>query len=252
MKKIIQYILLIVIGTIASCQRPELVEEIPSFEPGSGVYGKVPIVFRATFPGVIEPNTKVMDHTPDINSFHLVVFDENGMFVEVAQAVTNGEPITNNGRDYEQEFTVILTLSDQPRIIHFIANCPVDQIAYGHEASIIGNMYVENGETAYWSRAEVPHIQILDEVFNPEDGTEHFHPCPHLQNHLEHIHLLRNFAEILVEDKTGDKDPFQLLGFSVYNTIDRGTIAPYNNKNQKFQCFVDEEEAKDRNEVIYD
>ena len=147
MKKIIRYILLLVIGTVVSCQTPELVEEIPSFEPGSGVYGKVPIVFRATFPGVIEPNTKAMDHTPDINSFHLVVFDENGMFVEVAQAVTKGEPITNNGRDYEQEFTVVLTLSDQPRIIHFIANCPVDQITYGHEASIIGNMYVENGET---------------------------------------------------------------------------------------------------------
>lgn len=240
-----------VIGTVVSCQAPELVEEIPSFEPGSGVYGRVPIVFRATIPG-LEVETKAMDHTPDIRSFHLVVFDENGMFVEVAEAEMKGKPITNNGRDYEQEFTVVLTLSDQPRIIHFIANCPVNQIAYGHEASIIGNMYVENGETAYWSRAEVPHIQVVDEVFNQEDGTEHFHPCEHLENHLEHVHLLRNFAEILVEDETGADDPFQLMGFTVYNTIDRGTIAPYNNKNQKFQCFVDEKEAANGNEVIYD
>lgn len=240
-----------VIGTVVSCQAPELIEEIPSLEPGAGVYGRAPIMFTATIPGV-EPSTKAMDHLPDIHSFHLVVFDKNGMFVEVAEAEIVGYPIMSNGRDYEQQFKVVLTLSDQPRIIHFIANCPVDQIAYGHEASIIGNMYVENGATAYWSRAEVPHIQVVDKVYDENTDAEHFHPCEHLEHHLEHVHLLRNFAEILVEDETGDTDPFQMMGFSVYNTIDKGTVAPYNNKSQDFQCFVDEEEAAKGNEVIYD
>lgn len=240
-----------VIGTVVSCQAPELVEDEPKFENGIGVYGRVPIVFNATIPSS-GPATKAMDHKPDIHSFHLVIFDENGMFVEVAEADTVGQPTMNNERDYVQAFKVVVTLSDQPRIIHFIANCPVDQIAYGHEASIIGNMYVENGETAYWSRAEVPHIQVVDEVYDADTDTEHFHPCEHLVHHLEHVHLLRNFAEILVEDHTGDTDPFKLMGFSVYNTIDRGTVAPYNNKNQEFQCFVDEEEAKLGREVIYD
>ena len=239
------------IGTVVSCQTPELVEDEPKFENGIGVYGRVPIMFTATIPSS-GPVTKAMDHIPDIHSFHLVIFDENGMFVEVAEAEIVGQPTMNNERDYVQAFKVVVTLSDQPRIIHFIANCPVDQIAYGHEASIIGNMYVENGETAYWSRAEVPHIQVLDEVFDPDTDKEHFHPCEHLIHHLEHVHLLRNFAEILVEDHTGDTDPFQLMGFSIYNTIDRGTVAPYNNKNQEFQCFVDEEEAAAGKEVIYD
>lgn len=239
------------IGTVVSCQTPELVEDEPKFENGIGVYGRVPIMFTATIPSS-GPATKAMDHIPDIHSFHLVIFDENGMFVEVAKAEIVGQPTMNNERDYVQAFKVVVTLSDQPRIIHFIANCPVDQIAYGHEASIIGNMYVENGETAYWSRAEVPHIQVVDEVYDSNTDTEHFHPCEHLVHHLEHVHLLRNFAEILVEDHTGDDDPFQLMGFSVYNTIDRGTVAPYNNKNQEFQCFVDEEEAAAGSEVIYD
>lgn len=251
MKRIIQYILLILIGTVVSCQTPELVEEIPSYETGAGVYDRVPIIFKATIPG-IEPGTKVMDHMPDIHSFHLVVFDQNGMFVEVAEAEIVGNPTMNNERDYVQAFRVVLTLSDQPRIIHFIANCPVDQITYGHEASIIGNMYVENGETAYWSRAEVPHVQVVDKVYDENTDAEHFHPCEHLEHHLEHVHLLRNFAEILVEDETGSNDPFQMMGFSVYNTIDKGTVAPYNNKSQDFQCFVDEEEAAKGNEVIYD
>lgn len=240
------------IGTVVSCQAPELVEDEPKFENVNGVHGRVPIMFTATIPSS-GPATKAMDHEPDIHSFHLVIFDENGMFVEVAQAELVGEPVMDeNSREYKQKFKVVVTLSDQPRIIHFIANCPVDQIAYGHEASIIGNMYVENGETAYWSRAEVPHIQVVDEVFDSDTETEHFHPCEHLVHHLEHVHLLRNFAEILVEDHTGDDDPFQLMGFSVYNTIDRGTVAPYNNKNQEFQCFVDEEEAAAGREVIYD
>lgn len=240
------------IGTVVSCQAPELVEDEPKFENGIGVYGRVPIMFNATIPSS-GPATKAMDHEPDIHSFHLVIFDENGMFVEVAQAERVGDAVMDeNSREYKQKFKVVVTLSDQPRIIHFIANCPVDQITYGHEASIIGNMYVENGETAYWSRAEVPHIQLVDEVYDSDTETEHFHPCEHLKKHLEHVHLLRNFAEILVEDHTGDTDPFQLMGFSVYNTIDRGTVAPYNNKNQEFQCFVDEEEAAAGREVIYD
>ena len=241
-----------VIGTVVSCQTPELVEDELKFENGIGVYGRVPIMFTATIPSS-GPATKVMDHEPDIRTFHLVIFDENGMFVEVAQAELVGDAVMDeNSREYKQKFKVVVTLSDQPRIIHFIANCPVDQIAYGHEASIIGNMYVENGETAYWSRAEVPHIQVADKVYDPDTDKEHFHPCDHLKDHLEHVHLLRNFAEILVEDHTGDTDPFKLMGFSVYNTIDRGTVAPYNNKNQEFQCFVDEEEAAAGKEVIYD
>ena len=241
-----------VIGTVVSCQTPELVEDEPKFENVNGVYGRVPIMFTATIPSS-GPATKAMDHEPDIHSFHLVIFDENGMFVEVARAERVGDAVMDeNSREYKQKFKVVVTLSDQPRIIHFIANCPVDQIAYGHEASIIGNMYVENGETAYWSRAEVPHIQVADKVYDPDTDKEHFHPCDHLKDHLEHVHLLRNFAEILVEDHTGDTDPFQLMGFSIYNTIDRGTVAPYNNKNQEFQCFVDEEEAAAGKEVIYD
>ncbi len=242
---------MIVIGTVVSCQTPELVEEIPSFEPGSGVYGKVPIMISATIPG-LEVETKAMDHTPEINSFHLVVFDENGMFVEVAEADRVGQPVMNDASKYIQAFRVVLTLSDQPRIIHFIANCPVNQIAYGHEASIIGNMYVEDGLDAYWSRAEVPHIQVADKVYDETTGAEGFRPCEDLKKHLEHVHLLRNFAEILVVDETGDQDNFQMMGFSVYNTINRGTVAPYNNKSQTFQCFVDEVEAAKGNEVIYD
>ena len=218
----------------------------------------------AVFPD-FGPATKAMGETPEIHSFHLVVFDKNGMFVELAEAEFIGDPYKtedvegsentdpnipvrpNMDSDYIQQFRVVLTLTDEPRIIHFIANCPVDQIAYGHEASIISNLHVDNGEDAYWSRAEVPHIKVDEETYTL-DGQVHRHPCEHLKKHLEYVHLLRNFAQIVVEDAT-DNDPFVLEGFSVYNTIDIGTVAPYNNKNQDdpFQCFVDWDHDDDGN-----
>lgn len=285
-------------GTMVSCQQPELIEidNLPQ-EPEMGTLGKASITMSAVIPG-FDPATKTMGETPVIHSFHLVVFDENGMFVELAKADTVGHWYTtdnvpntdgtngstgddsndntnvvaddgsdsdtdddtegdandgtggnstnpniptrpNRDSDYVQKFKVVLTLTDQPRIIHFIANCPVDQIAYGHESSIISNLYVENGETAYWSRAEVPHIKVDEEIYTL-DGQVHRHPCEHLKKHLEYVHLLRNFAEISVVDAT-EGDLFELEGFSVYNTIHRGTVAPYNSKNQEhpFQCFVD-------------
>lgn len=253
------------IGVLASCQKPELVEQLPDIEVEGGESRRVPILFSAVIPGM-GPTTKSMDHEPDIESFHLVVFDDKGMYVETAEAtLIEGTYMGIHGQNYHMNFQVTLTLSEEPRIIHFIANCPVDQISYGHEASIIGNLYVENGQTAYWSRAEVPHIQVYenqntttpdtpstsaaDDLPSSGDGLS-FRPCTHLNEHLEHVHLLRNFAEIVVEDKTDSvatannrTNNFKLKGFAVYNTISKGTVAPYNINTQEFQCFVDHEKA---------
>ena len=264
MTRTIKYILLFLIGVITSCQPPELLEQDSSQTSEGSVSGKACITMSAVFPD-FGPATKAMGKTPDIDSFHLVVFDENGMFVELAEAEFIGYPYKtedvegsentdpnipvrpNMDSDYIRQFKVVLTLTDEPRIIHFIANCPVDQIAYGHEASIISNLHVDNGETAYWSRAEVPHIKVEEESYTL-DGQVHRHPCEHLKKHLEYVHLLRNFAQIVVEDGTVD-DRFVLKGFSIYNTIDKGTVAPYNNKNQEdpFQCFVDWDHDEDGN-----
>ena len=102
MKRVIQYILLMLIGTVVSCQAPELVEDESKFENVNGVHGRVPIMFTATIPSS-GPVTKVMDHEPDIRTFHLVIFDENGMFVEVAQAELVGDAVMDeNSREYKQ------------------------------------------------------------------------------------------------------------------------------------------------------
>ena len=257
--------LLAVLGTVFSCQRVELPEEDVPSSPEEGVFGKATISFSTMLPST--PETKVMGDDPlgsqnnDIESMYLVIFDENGMLVETCEAKLAGVSGTHdteistgkqdgNGDDityqhlYETEFTVTVTMTDQPRIIHFIANCPVDQVLYGHETSVIGNMYVEKDkdagtpETAYWARIEVSDLIIEDAEENPHFKNED------VANAFKCVPMLRNFAQITVVDTESEKitvpdgHTFEYLGFTLYNTVDIGTVAPYNSKSGEFQSFI--------------
>lgn len=210
-------------------------------------YDEVTFTFSALLPE--PPGTKAMGDSPDtdIQSMHLVVFDQNGMLVETREASITTSSTTHGEHLYESEFSVTLTVTDQPRIIHFIANCPIDQISYGHEISIIGNMYVEKDndpstpETAYWARIEVPYI-LFDEVV--EGDQVYFVPDETIVSKFQCVPMLRNYSQVVVIDDTGDSDPFEFLGFTIYNTIDMGTVAPYNNNIQAFQSFLDTDGSK--------
>ena len=195
------------------------------------MFGEATVSFSALLPNA--PETKAMGDEPseDIETLHLVIFDENGMLVETRKA-DFVDSIATRGTDhyYERQFKVTLSITDQPRKIHFIANCPVNQIAYGHEASIIGNLYVSNGETAYWASASVPNLMVETD----DDGNSSF-KSQATQNAFTCIPMLRNFAHIIVRSTAKD---FKFEGFYVYNTIDMGTVAPYNNKIQGFQSFI--------------
>lgn len=254
------YMILLMVGMLFSCQRPELSDSDTSPRPEGGNGEEVTLTFSALLPS--SPSTKAMGDEPsfgeDIKSMHLVLFDENGMLVETREAtiLENGLDHDSDIKDkygnlvphlYEASFKVTLTVTDRPRTIHFIANCPVDQIAYGHEISIIGNLHVEKDgdsttpETAYWARVEVPYINYQEvEV----EGEKHYVPVDEIQPYFRCVPMLRNFAQVVVTDATGDTDPFRFIGFSVYNTIDIGTIAPYNNTTQKFQSFLDTDGSK--------
>ena len=229
-----------------SCQKSELTGPDSDLKPDNGVSGAVKVSFTAMLPST--PQTKAMgeDPTSDIESMHLVIFDGNGMYVETREATFVGDYSTHDSHLYEREFEVTLTVTDQPRIIHFIANCPIGQIVYGHEASIIGNMYVEKDddpdtpETAYWARIEVPYI-LVQEVENA-DGTTKYIPEANILPKFQHIPMLRNYAQVVVKNGTNKNanqtSPFEFIGFTLYNTIDMGTVAPYNNNTQQFQSFV--------------
>ena len=238
MRKVYTYILLLLALSV-SCQRVDLPEEALTGSPNGVVGKKVQISF--TTADLENTATKaIIDPSVDIHTMHLVLFDENGMLVEVCEAELHEN--SNHGDHASGRFyTVTLTTTDKPRIVHFIANCPVDQIVYGHESSIIGNMYVDKNntehqteyETSYWARIEVPYILVEEKEENGQTVTS-LHST--IIDKFRHVPLLRNYAEITVTDKTDDN--FKFIGYTVYNVINRGTVAPYNNKTQTFQNFM--------------
>ena len=223
-----------------SCQRIELIEKAPA--PGDAVSGEVTVSFSALVPS--QPATKAMGDDPvdDMQTMHLVVFDENGMYVETREA-TLREEREHGTHQYERCFDVTLTISNLPRIIHFIGNCPLDQIRYGHESSIISNMYVEKSaevQTAYWARIEVPYI-LVNEVMDEKGEVIGHSLVDQISESFQCVPMLRNYAQIVVRNCCNE---FELESYAIYNTIDMGTVAPYNIRTAGFQSFVDENGEK--------
>ena len=236
MRKLL-YILMLV-GLICSCERNEL--DIK--QKGDGISsGEATISFSALMPSS-PVSTKSMggrgNPVEGVNNLYLVVFDENGMLVETRMANLVGEPSKHgDNHDSEQQYSVTLTLTEKPRIIHFIANCPVDQIVYGHEASVIGNMYVENGQVAYWARIEVDELIIdTDQAGNPVKDLQN-NPLLTEVDKFKCVPMLRNYAQLTI---TNDETDFEFEGYCIYNVTHRGTIAPYNSYSEPvgFQNFV--------------
>lgn len=260
MKRVFTYILALLALSVA-CQRVDLPDNPqvnqPAELPIGAIGSKATITFSTadvTGPetrGTLSPVDPVIEARKDVKTLHLIVFDENGMLVEVCEASKFGDSdhvdnetgeIHKGGRHY----TVTLTVTDKPRIIHYVANCPVNQVVYGHETSIIGNMFVDRNnsegfktqyETSYWARIEVPHILVKEEKVE-QDGNEKIvvSLVDDIKDKFMHVPLLRNYAEITVTDKTNDT--FYFEGFTVYNLLNRGTIAPYNSNTQQFQSFT--------------
>ena len=247
MRRIYTYILAL-LALCVSCQRIDLPEESQADQPADlptcAIGSKATITFSIA--DLMVPETKVViDPTIDVNTLYLIVFDENGMLVEKCKATkldTSDHDDHPDGRHY----TVTLTVSDQPRTIHYVANCAFDQVVYGHETSIIGNMFVDRNnfdgvtkyETSYWARIEVPYILVEEKEVTQADGKTKtvISLVDEIAGKFMHVPLLRNYAEITVTDKT-DKT-FYFEGFTVYNLLDRGTVAPYNSNTQEFQSFI--------------
>lgn len=213
---------------LASCQEPELLER-----PVCGdSEGMVEVTFSVLMPDDALA-TKAFGESPatDIKSMYVIVFDENGYYIDAHEATLLDPVADHNSHKYERAFKVTLRKTEKERIIHFIANCPVEQIHYGHESDIISSLYVSRGsqmETAYWYRTEVWYIKTKENTNVLVDEVADKFKC---------VPLLRNYASITVLDGVDDK-VFNMESYAVYNTIDRGTVAPYNIEAHGFQSFI--------------
>lgn len=253
MRRLFNIYILVLLALGVACQRVDLPDnpqvnqpvELPTGEIGS----KVTIGFSTA--DVTGPETRgIVDAKVEVKTLHLIVFDENGMLVEVCKAKEHGSS-DHDGHEGGRHYSVELTVTDKPRIIHYVANCDVDQVVYGHETSVIGNMFVDRNnsegaeteyEVSYWARIEVDYILVEEIEEKQADGT--FKKVLSLKSDIKdkfmHVPLLRNYAEITVTDDFENKDnTFKVEGFIVYNLLNRGTVAPYNSNTQQFQSFFE-------------
>lgn len=169
--------------------------------------------------------TRAMDDQPQLQTLHLVVFDQNGMLVEYAQAQNLQnlkEEATVNEKLYK--FDVELTISDTPRHIHFVGNSPAAP-KFGMETEVMTAMETESGNDAYWYRKTIAKIEA-DKDGTPTDATKAAFGV---------IPLVRNFAKIVV---TESADNFELVSYAIAGRPVKGKVAPYNRNKGDFQDFV--------------
>ena len=172
-----------------------------------------------------------------ITKLDLVVFDEQGYFVEVAHAkVSNSESwndaATPVNPGAEQKYSVELLQSASPRTIHFIANLPEGtKFDYGSERELINALETSGTADAYWQRKELSSI-LGKVVGQNSDGTPIVEATDELAKALNKIPLVRNFAKVsvAVDTKSGGVgvNNFTVVGIAIYNAPKYGKIAPYN------------------------
>lgn len=144
---------------------------------------------------------------PKITSLHLLVFDENGYFVQAAEATGTFGVV----KDTEYNFSASLMQSPYKRVVHFIANLPKAVNEYGSETALINALTTSSSQDAYWQRVELPN-GILEG--NKEMATK-----------FTKVPLVRNFVKISVDNKA---EIFEYEGIAVINVPNKGTVAPFN------------------------
>lgn len=240
MKRILLYIFSL-LWLMASCQQPELLD-LPA---GGDSEGMVEVTFSVQMPDDALATKAFGESTATaIKTLHLIVFDENGYYIDTQPATLIDGGVADHVTDKdthknEHKFKVTLRKTEKERIIHFIANCPVDQIHYGHESDIISNLYVTRGsdkESAYWYRMQVWYIKTKEKANEGDPDVL----VDEIALKFKCVPLLRNYASITVVDGVAD-NVFNMESYAVYNTIDRGTVAPYHIDANGFQSFIDDQ-----------
>lgn len=193
--------------------------------------GKVRLQIGLTLPEAPTADTRAFNRTDfEFKDLYVAVFVQQGnaYFLEECVRADNTEPEWHEESNH-WDFGVVLSKTDTPRRLHFIANYPGLTMGLGEEGGLIGRLVadesIDGGQhDVYWNYLDVDCIQ---------EGTE---------EQLRDIPLVRNFSQVKlsVEPKDGVNlnSKFQLLGYAMHNVPTRGTVAPYNSANGTFANYV--------------
>ena len=189
----------------AGCTQDEMVQ--PEIQLPDG--GDVMVRFSAMIP---DYNTLQTRTNGGVNDMYVLVFDQNGSFITRELATLTDQ--TENGGI----FTASLPSSTNPRIVHFICNYDWSSFSNlgmlgSNEASVVA--LLSTTDATFWARRELP-------------GGINVGSFPTTESPVQ---LLRNQAKISVSN---DATNFTLQGFTIHNTPNKSSVAPFSTATTSF------------------
>ena len=197
--------------------------------PGEGT---TVVNFSVQLPEMQEATRSFTKH--GIERLHLLVFDENGYFVEAKAAAPTTPTSFGVASGTTYGFSVELSQSPSKRTIHFVANSPTTDVKnypFGSERELINALSTSGAQDAYWQRVELPDGIIEGQTAGSLVGTS--------LTKLTAVPLVRNFVKITVQNKAAANanGGFVLEGSALVNTPNQGTIAPYNENSGDYAVY---------------
>lgn len=159
-----------------------------------------------------------------IESMTLLCFNSQGKLISISNPLLDKENRT---------FTADITYTT--RVIHLVANQIFNGLKLGSSTEIeIANMVSTAERMIYWARVEIP-----SSVQGSANIEAWFNSTFNAQNP---IMLLRNQAKVSIESaKDSEENPYFIVKqFKVYNTWNKGTVAPYHQTKNAFPTITDE------------
>ena len=250
---------------LSSCVRDLEYRESPSQLIPEGA--KVTIPFTVTMEAPDLPATKTIDLSGDITMENLciAVFGSSGYLKEYVKAqdltrLGDFEYVDREGETRtvaQYSFKATLTLSDNPRTIHFIGNGPVT-LPFGSVDAVMPSLLSENGEKAFWQMKTVSGIHavkstaeeyidangetvlpgdFIDENNNKITNGTGYIPSPETIGAFQHIPLVKNWAKITVSCEDAATSNFTPISFAVVNVPSRGAVVPHSAKTGFIQDY---------------
>lgn len=124
------------------------------------------------------------------------------------------------------EFSAWLTITDESRTVHVIANPPVtaSEVTQQYMDLVMKRMVTTKGtdaECSYWQQVDLPNGIHAGSGYEPDTATK---------NAFKNIYLVRNFAKVSVTSATAGQpgyQGFEVKRWTLINVPDKGFVAPY-------------------------
>lgn len=234
-KKIVFYLITGIMTMLSSCTDSDMGKS----GENTDLPDELTLQFNFTIPGNTVVNTRSID--PDgepVSSIWLFLFNENGYYLGHVRANQVSYQKTNLSTDEGEGTFSAPSIPSTVRCIHFIANynaADVDdsELLNRTEKEVMTRFTSSSGRLVYWGR----------KVFTSEDDlTSYFTNNTQTSSP---IILYRNQAAVTYK-KADNAGNFVIQGFAICNTYAKGTVVPYNHKEDDpfdFNLIEDHEHA---------